>query len=129
MVHFETVIRENQIDLIGHLNNSVYLELFEAARWDVLNAKGYDLKKIFEIGQGPVILEVNLKFIKEVRARESIKISTHLVHYNSKVGEMKQQMFKHNGDLAAELKVIFGLFDLKSRKLIDPTPEWLEVLK
>lgn len=128
MKSFETLIRENQIDVMGHLNNATYLELFEAARWDVLVDKGYSLSRIKQLGQGPVILEANLKFIKEVKARENLKINTELVNYKGKIGEMKQIMLKDDGSVAAELRLIFGLFDTNKRQLIEPTEEWLKVL-
>lgn len=125
---FKTIIRENQIDVMGHLNNANYLELFESARWDVLIDKGYDLSYIKKIGQGPVILEINLKFLKEVKSRDVITIKTELLQYKGKVGEMMQTMLKKNGDVAAQAKIVFGLFDMNKRQLIEPTKEWLEVL-
>ena len=126
---FETIIRENQIDVMGHLNNATYLELFEAARWDVLIDKGYDIARISQLGQGPVILEVNLKFIKEIKAREQIQIKTELISYKGKIGEMMQTMLKKDGAVAAQAKIIFGLFDTQKRQLIEPTQEWLNVLQ
>jgi hypothetical protein len=33
-------------------------------------------------------------------------------------------MLKEDGTLAAELDLVMGLFDLETRKLIEPTPEW-----
>lgn len=128
MKTFETIIRENQIDVMGHLNNAAYLELFESARWDVLIDKGYDLRHIQKVGQGPVILEINLKFMKEVKSRDVITIKTELIHYKGKVGEMMQTMLKQDGTVAAQAKIIFGLFDLNKRQLVEPTKEWLEVL-
>lgn len=125
---FEMVIRENQIDVMGHLNNATYLELFEAARWDVLIDKGYDISRISQLGQGPVILEINLKFIKEVKARDLIQIKTELISYKGRVGEMLQTMSKKDGTIAAQARIVFGLFDTKKRQLIEPTQEWLEVL-
>lgn len=128
MVTFQATIKETQVDILGHLNNSVYLELFEIARWDIIHSKGYGLKKMIELQQGPVLLEINLKFMKEVLARDVITIKSELVHYQGKVGEIAQKMFKEKGDQVAELRVTFGLFDMKTRKLIEPTPEWRTAL-
>lgn len=125
---YEALIRENQIDIFGHVNNATYLEFFEAARWDILEAKGFGFEKIKSLGQGPVILEAHLKFIKEVKARDLITIKTEPMQFKGKIGEMKQYMYKPNQELAAELRLVFGLFDLRARQLILPTPEWLEAL-
>lgn len=124
MILFKTTIKETQVDMLGHLNNAVYLELFEVARWDIIHSKGYTLKKMLELQQGPVLLEINLKFMREVVARDEVTIKSELTRYEGKVGEIIQKMYKENGDQVAELRVIFGLFDMKKRKLIEPTEEW-----
>ena len=128
MIAFETTIKETQVDILGHLNNAVYLELFEIARWDIIHSRGYGLKKMIELQQGPVLLEINLKFMKEVLARDVVTIKSDLVKYEGKIGEIHQKMFKANGDQAAELRVTFGLFDMKIRRLIDPTDAWKTAL-
>jgi acyl-CoA thioester hydrolase len=121
---YKVLIRETHIDTFGHVNNATYLQLLEEARWEIVTQRGYGLKKIGETKLGPVILEVNLKFLKEIRLRETITINLALHDYKGKVGRMKQQMIKENGEVAAEAEFVFGLFSLKERKLVDPTPEW-----
>src|SRR5690606_9893424 len=116
------------IDTLGHVNNATYLALLEEARWDLITRRGFGLKEIQETQTGPVILEVNLKFLKEIRLRETIKITTELTSYEGRVGIMVQKMIKPDGELAAEAKFTFGLFDLKARKLIPPTPQWKQAV-
>lgn len=128
MIEFKAVIKETQVDILGHLNNAVYLELFEVARWDIIHSRGYGLKRMIELQQGPVLLEVNLKFMKEVLARDAITIKSELTKYEGKIGEILQKMYKANGDQVAELKVTFGLFDMKTRRLIEPTESWKTAL-
>lgn len=128
MKPFQAIIKETQVDILGHLNNAAYLELFEIARWDLVHARGYGLKEIMQSQQGPVLLEINLKFMKEVLARDEITIKSELVRYEGKTGEMVQKMFKATGEQAAELRVIFGLFDMKARRLIEPTEAWLAAI-
>lgn len=128
MYYFETVVQETQLDIFGHVNNARYLELFEQARWDIITQNGFGLDKIKETHTGPVILEAHLRYLKELRHREKIKISVEVMEYNGKVGKLKQNMITEAGDLSAELIVVFGLFDLKARKLLPPTPEWKKAL-
>lgn len=128
MINFQTTINETQVDILGHLNNAVYLELFEVARWDIIHSRGYGLKKMIELQQGPVLLEINLKFMKEVLVRDLVTIKSELIGYEGKVGKIDQKMYKENGEQAAELNVTFGLFDMKLRRLIEPTPEWKKAL-
>ncbi|HEY8269932.1 MAG TPA: acyl-CoA thioesterase [Pseudobdellovibrionaceae bacterium] len=121
---YKLLIRETHLDTYGHVNNAVYLTMFEEARWEAITARGYDFEKVHQSGQGPVILEANLKFMKELRLREEITITTELVDYPSKIGHLKQQMIKADGSIACEALFTFGLFDMKTRKMIEATPDW-----
>jgi YbgC/YbaW family acyl-CoA thioester hydrolase len=124
LVTVNYLIRETHVDIMGHMNNATYLQLFEDARWDSITARGFGLSEIQKYHIGPVILEVNIKFLKEIHVRETIAITTELIEYSGKVGTLRQQMIKEDGTLAAEATFAFGLFDMKIRKLINPTPEF-----
>ncbi|AZZ36983.1 acyl-CoA thioesterase [Bdellovibrio sp. qaytius] len=124
MYFFETMVQETHLDIFGHMNNARYLEVFEQARWDLITQRGFSLKKIQEVGQGPVILEAHLRFLKELKQRDKIKISVECTEYNGKIGKLKQEMLNEKGEVCAELIVVIAFFDLKTRKIILPTPEW-----
>lgn len=128
MFMYETIISETYLDFLGHMNNARYLELFEQARWEYITQAGYGLSKIRELQQGPVILEVNLRFVKELKEREKVKISMELAEYKGKISKIKQQMFNDKNEVCAELMVTAGLFDLKTRRLINPNAEWSKAL-
>ncbi len=122
---YEILIRESHIDTIGHVNNATYLQLFEEARWELLTQRNYGIKEIQKSKMGPVILEINLKFHKEIQLREKIRIETEALQYEGKIGTLSQKMFNTDQKLACEAKMVFGLFDMSTRKLTLPTPEWL----
>lgn len=121
---YKLLVREFHLDTFGHMNNAMYLSILEEARWQLITERGYSLNEIKKRGQGPVILEVNLKFVKELFLREEIQIHTSLMDYPGKVGHLKQQIFNSKSELAAEAVFTVALFDLKERKIIEPTPEW-----
>ena len=122
---YPTVIREHHLDTFGHVNNSVYLELLEEARWEIITQRGYGIDKIRETGQGPTILEIHLLFTQEVRLRESIVIHTQLVSYEKKVAQLNQWITNEEEKVCCEAAFKMGLFDVKERKLVLPTVEWL----
>lgn len=126
---YTVLIRENHVDSLGHMNNATYLALLEEARWELITSNGYGFAEVQKIKQGPVILEVNLKFLNEVHLREKIEITVELMDYKGKIGHLRQRMIKEDGSVAAEAVFTFGLFDLKTRKLIDPTPAWLKAIQ
>lgn len=125
---YQVKIKEFHVDSYGHVNNATYLALYEEARWEVITPRGFGFKEIHKMKQGPVILEVNLKFKREIGLRENITITTKLLDYKGKVGQMLQQMIKADGTVASEALFTFGLFDMRERKLIEPTSQWKKAL-
>ena len=125
---YPVLIRESHIDTLGHMNNATYLQLFEEARWEFISNRGYDLKCIQSSGLGPVILEIRIKFLREVRLREKIIIESVGLNYGGKTGLLKQTMFNEKQEVCCEAEMVFGLFNLNERKLVPPTPEWLHAI-
>ena len=118
------IISEAHLDSFGHVNNARYLELFEQARWDLITERGFGIDTIRRTKTGPTILEINIRFLKELNPRETVVIRTEMLSYERKVGKLRQQMLKDDGALACEAIFTFGLFDVERRKLIEPSPEW-----
>lgn len=125
---YSTVISESGLDSFGHLNNAAYLRYFEDARWRLMHESDYTRKKILESRQGPVILEVNLRFRRELMGGEMVTIETQVQSYEGKIARLIQQMKFEDGRVAADAVFTIGYFDLEKRRLIDPSPEWLKVL-
>ena len=122
---FQQLIKERHLDTFGHVNNATYLELLEEARWEFLNAEGINLKTIHESQIGPVVLECNIKFLKELRLRQTITIESEVLSFENKISVMRQDIKNEAGDLCTEARLIFGVFDMKARKLIVPPEQWL----
>ena len=123
---YELLIQESHLDTFGHVNNATYLQIFEEARWDLIDSRGYWMQKIRETGLGPVILEAHVKFRREVKNRTRVTIRSDLVEYDAKIGKLRQRVISH-GDkeqLACEAIFTIALWDLDARRIVDPTPEW-----
>ena len=124
---YPVIIKENHLDAFGHVNNAVYLSLFEEARWDFLNRNDYGLNKIQALGLGPVILEAHIKYQQELKARDEIIIETQLLSYEQKIGRLSQQMMKEQ-IVCSTAEFVFALFDIQARKIVLPTHEWLKAI-
>ena len=125
---YETQISETELDVFGHVNNANYLRYFERARWAFINHNGYGLKKIQEEKKGPVLLEVNLQFRRELKAGDNIIILSQCQKVETKFMTLKQVIIREDQKLSAEAKFLIGFFDLESRKLMIPLPEWLDAV-
>jgi thioesterase-3 len=125
---YPILIKEQHLDTFGHVNNAMYLVILEEARWDLITARGFGIKTIQKSGMGPVILEYNMKFMKELRLRQNYVIETTLTSYHDKIGVLTQNILNDKKEICFEGKMTFGLFDTKERKLILPTAEWLHAI-
>ncbi|HEX9618770.1 MAG TPA: acyl-CoA thioesterase [Polyangiaceae bacterium] len=124
-VHEKTlIVSEAHLDSFGHVNNARYLELFEQARWDMIASRGFGIETIRKTLTGPTILEITLRFLRELQARETIVIRSTVLSYERKVGRLGQTMIRSDGNVACEAVFTIGLFDVERRRLIEPTPEW-----
>ncbi len=121
-------ILEKHLDSFGHVNHANYLSMFEEARWDLVTRNGYGLAEVVKARKGPVVLEAQLKYLKELRLREFILITTRVDTSESKAGVIYHQMVKEDGGIACEARLVFGLFDMERRRLIAPTAEWKRAL-
>lgn len=126
---FSVLITEKHLDTFGHVNNATYLELYEEARWDLITAGGWGLSEIKKREIGPVVTSLNIQYKREIKNREEIVIETIFDGFrNSKILTLKQQMINSDGAVANTMSIEAGLFDLKNRRLLDPTDEWMRAL-
>ncbi|APJ03707.1 acyl-CoA thioesterase [Silvanigrella aquatica] len=125
---YELTIKENHLDSFAHVNNAVYLQILEEARWEFITELGFGLEEIQKSGKGPVILEVNLKFIKELKLREKVRIETQCIDAQSKILHLEQKIFNSKNELCTTAHYILGYFDLNTRKLIHQSPEWFRAV-
>ena len=130
MKSYDLIIKERHLDTFGHVNNATYLEIFEEARWEVLNEKGVTVKEIQDSKKGPVLLNVNLVFKKELFLRTRVKVLSQMINIKKgKIMVVKQSIINDNDndDVFAEAVFEIGLMDLNFRKLIPLTDLWVNL--
>ena len=125
---YPLLIVERHLDTFGHVNNATYLEIFEQARWDLITENGFGLDVIRSSATGPVILELSMRFLREVKNRQRVLIRSSLDSYEGKIGRMTQGLIDDAGQLCCEAKFVIAQWDTLSRKIISPTPEWRRAL-
>jgi acyl-CoA thioester hydrolase len=125
---YQLTIKEFHLDTFGHVNNATYLQIYEEARWEFISQNGYGLATIKTTGLGPVVLEINLRFLKELCLREKVIIYSQMAEYSGKIGTIKQWICDSESKICSDITLKMGLFDTKNRKLIAPTAEWLEAI-
>ncbi|HEV7628644.1 MAG TPA: acyl-CoA thioesterase [Streptomyces sp.] len=121
-------VRGYETDAQGHLNQGVYLQYAEHARWMMLDAAGLRQSDLLAKGVGPVTLETNIKYRRELRAGDEVEITCAFRRGGRKTFEMEHEIRAPGGRIAAQLTAVGGVVDLERRRLLgDPREPFLEL--
>ncbi|MGW3209684.1 acyl-CoA thioesterase [Streptomyces sp. NPDC001135] len=121
-------VRGYETDTQGHLNQSVYLNYAEHARWSLLQAAGISQARLVGRGVGPVALETTLRFRRELLAGDEVDVTCEFAWGGGRTFRIAQEIRKTDGTLAAEVSGVGGLLDLDRRKLVpDPREVFREL--
>ncbi|MFG2956525.1 acyl-CoA thioesterase [Streptomyces sp. NPDC048291] len=121
-------VRGYETDVQGHLNQAVYINYAEHARWSLLQAAGVTQAELIGRGVGPVGLETTIRYKRELLAGDEVDVSCAFEWGGGKTFRILQKITKADGTLAAEVDAVGGLLDLKARKLVaDPREVFKEL--
>ncbi|WP_280434463.1 acyl-CoA thioesterase [Nocardia carnea] len=114
-------VRGYELDVQGHVNQAVYLQYAEHARWECLLAAGLQADKLVAARVGPVVLETTIKYRRELRGGDEFRVTCAFEWGTGKTYRVRQEMLRADGTLAAEVVGVGGLLDLDARRLV-PDP-------
>ncbi|MEE4198138.1 MAG: thioesterase family protein [Bacteroidales bacterium] len=72
---YKTSVKGYELDSFGHLNNAVYINYTEQARWEILNKKGL-LDLFINHGFLLVVTETNIRYKKELKLFDEVDVET-----------------------------------------------------
>lgn len=67
--------RGYELDSYGHINNAVYLNYFEHARWEFFRALGL-LDPLEKLGVIAVVTDIHIRYQREVKIFDEVKIES-----------------------------------------------------
>ncbi|WP_406839467.1 acyl-CoA thioesterase [Streptomyces sp. AHU1] len=111
-------VRGYETDVLGHLNQSVYLQYAEHARWSVLRAAGIGQAELAARGVGPVVLETTIRYLRELRAGDEVEVTCAFLWGEGRSFRIEQTVRKTDGTVSAEITAVGGLMDLTERRLV-----------
>ncbi|MFG2933387.1 acyl-CoA thioesterase [Streptomyces achromogenes] len=121
-------VRGYETDTQGHLNQAVYLNYAEHARWSMLQAAGISQAGLVGQGVGPVALETTISFRRELLAGDEVDVTCAFEWGEGKTFRIRQEIRKTDGTLAAEITAVGGIMNLTERKLVaDPRAVFKEL--
>ncbi|MEV6971283.1 acyl-CoA thioesterase [Hamadaea sp. NPDC051192] len=117
----QVTVRGYELDTQGHLNQAVYLQYGEHARWECLRAAGLSQDRLIASGVGPVALEVTVRYLRELRGGDVVDVTCEFEWGEGKTFRIRQDLRRPDGTPVAELTGVGGLLDLTARRLVtDP---------
>jgi acyl-CoA thioester hydrolase len=112
-------VRGYELDTQGHLNWAEYLHYAEHARWEFLAAAGITQERLLATGIGPVVLDVAVRFRRELRGGDEVDVTCAFEFEGGKTFRIIQDFKRPDGRVAASLTSTSGLLDLRERRLVD----------
>jgi len=113
---YQFQVRGYELDSFGHVNNAVYINYLEQARWEIVNKLGLlDLLK--ENKNFLVVVETNIKYVQELRMFDDAYVVSSMIGRGFFI-DFKQDIFDAKGKKVVKAKVKCLFLD-ENRKPVD----------
>lgn len=106
----------------------MHLQYAEHARWELLRAAGIGGDKLISGGIGPVVLETNINYRRELRVGDEVAVTCEFQWDGGKIFRIHQEMRELDGTVAAEVEVVLGIMDRTAHKPVADPGERLRAL-
>lgn len=118
-------IRFSDLDLFGHVNNSVYLTYYEEARvayFDEVVGYDYDWSK-----EGVILARFEVDFLIPILFNDELFIRTNCCRVGSKSFDLAYEMYKMRDGkeiMVSSATSVMVMFDYAEKKSISLSEEW-----
>lgn len=101
-------VRSYELDIMGHVNNAVYLSWLEQARLEALEALGYPLEALIARRWMTTVARVEIDYRREARFGDEIVISTRPERIGNSSITLRHRIERENDPraLVAEARVV-----------------------
>lgn len=115
----EAKVMWSQLDANMHLRHSAYADFAAQARLELMDHMQFGFNELARLRIGPVLFREELKYLKEVRPNELIKVSCLLksCYEDGSRWSFLQKVYRHDGTEAAIIHADGAWIDLDKRKL------------
>jgi acyl-CoA thioester hydrolase len=117
-------VRVYEVDTQRHLSGACYVQYAEHSRFACMQAAGVSVRELLEDGIGPVNLQTTIRYHRELLMGDEVDISCTWIWGNGKTYRVEHELWRADGELAADVHYVSGLLDLRQRRLVrDPAHE------
>lgn len=126
--HTPIQVRFNDVDIMGHVNNSVYQHYFDYARLQYFEEVFG--RRINWYDEVLVLVNIEIDFIKPVYMYDPVKVLTKVYHLGNKSLKMEQRLVSdREEDVRCQSKSVLSGFNYKKGESIPLLNEWREQIK
>ncbi len=114
-------VRTYECDLYGHVNNATYLNYLEYGRMEALEAKGFTLEKLKQLGFLVVVRSIQIEYRAPATEGDMLLIKTYIESYRKTSGTFRQEIIRENdGKQIALASVTWVFTNLEGRPIPIP---------
>jgi acyl-CoA thioester hydrolase len=119
-------IRFNDIDIFGHINNSVYNQYLDCGKVEyMLRVLGRDV--LFG-KKSMVIVRIENDFLNPGLMSDELFVTTGVESVGEKSVTMRQSIIDKNGEVKLESLSILSTFDIEEKSSFPLPQEWIDAL-
>ena len=120
----EIPVRSTEIDFLGHVNNTKYLDYMQWGREDWYMQAGMTFDRMLEQKIGTVIANINIDYLSACYMGEILVIETEPVESGNTSFTMRQDIYKKDtGKEVSKSKVTVVFIDMDTEKSTPIPPE------
>lgn len=109
-------VRHTDIDLMGHVSNTVFCEYLELGRVEWFNAiPGKTIPA--------VTVNLNINYHGEIRLHEKVYVTTHCSKVGTRSVELSQEIFANDRSVSRATVIVVG-FNTETRKSAPFPTDW-----
>ena len=124
----EIPVRSTEIDFLGHVNNTKYLDYMQWGREEWYKLAGMTFDKMLEQNIGTVIANINIDYLSACYMGEILVIKTEPAEVGNTSFKMRQDIFKKDsGQEVSKATVTVVFIDMDTEKST-PIPAELKTL-
>ena len=114
------------LDANGHMANTAYLDIVVDVRFMYFESCGFGPGEFRKHAIGPVVRRDEVDYYRELHLLEPFKVTLAMAGLSADASRfrLRNEIVRADGEVAARITTLGGMFDLKARKLISP-PEVL----
>lgn len=112
----EIIVKEEDIDSLGHVNNIVYVHYLEDGRSDWFRKAGVSFEDLRERNLSDVVLKLEILYKQEAKLGERLIVETYPLRLGNTSFTFEQRILNEKNEVITEATVIQVMFDLITRK-------------